>query len=534
MRSFTDTRKEMQEGQVLSSEDEQDMETESDSGMEASYGAFERDLSDKKVHASKVQHRCNRYAPQFIQEGLIPSFFDEHCSNYMTFTDDNPTTYHAIAHCSQILENAGFEYKAESENFGFVSSGGRFYIKRGGQSLVACVVGKNWMPANGIAAIGCHIDALTLKLKPCSVKRNVHGYQLLGVAPYSGALNNLWLDRDLGIGGFVLFRDRLSGKIGSKLVSSGRHAICRIPSLAPHFGVDSASVLNKETNMVPVMGFSTDGAIATEDEKTSPLYGKHSIVLLRYVAKLADIKVSQILLIDMDLYDVQPAARGGISNEFMFAPRIDDRLCAYSAVHALTDYSRQIGFNDDDGFLMVLLANHEEIGSATRTGAKAKLLNSVLERVLVSKKFNTTESLVVFANSIILSADVTHALNPNFVESYLTGHSPLPNKGLVLKMDSNGHVMTDLTGVALMNSIAKKNGLTLQQFQVRNDKPSGGTIGPMLAIDTGARVIDVGLAQLSMHSVRAAAGFKEPGIGVLTFECFFRCWREAFRELDYN
>lgn len=486
------------------------------------------------------------------------SFYEDYCTRYMHFTDTNPTTYHAIDFFARLLAEKQFCAVAERDAFD-ISGGLRFFVTRGGQAMVAVVVGQNWLPEKGIGAVAAHVDALTAKLKPSSLKASVDGFHLLGVAAYSGALNHLWLDRDLGIAGSVLVRDAESGTVSSRLVTSGRHAICRIPSLAPHFGSAAAPLpYNQETKMVPVMGFGGDDAPPSALEKRLPLYGRHSLSLLRYLAQLANCKVEHLCAADLELFDVQPAARGGLQREFMFAPRIDDRLCAFSAVHALVSLS-DIDLAQSDSCHVVFLANNEEIGSATRTGAKGKLLNSVVERLVsarnaaasgsasgipetcgnsnsaYARSLPHTENSVarVFANSVLLSADVTHSLNPNFKEAYLAGHYPLPNTGLTLKKDANGHVMTDLLGVLLMESIASKCGLRIQQFHIRNDMPSGGTIGPMLATDTGARVIDVGLPQLSMHSIRAAAGYKEPGLGIEAFGAFFAHWRLTMDSIDY-
>lgn len=460
-------------------------------------------------------------------------FYEDFCSRYLNFTNTMPTTYHAIDYFSKILEDGHFTYLPEKEPFKFNSSGGLYFTSRDLQSLVALVVGAKWKPQHGFGVVGAHVDALTAKLKPTSLKSPVSGYELLGVAPYSGAMNHLWLDRDLGIAGRVLVKDPATKKIVPKLVSSGLHAICRIPTLAPHFGAAASHTYNKETQMVPVMAFGADEEPATKEELASPLYGKHSLLLLRYVAKLAGTSVSSLVALDLDLFDVQPAVRGGIKNDFMFAPRIDDRLCSFSAIFGLLESSSTLDLANYSGCSIVYLANNEEIGSATRTGAKGKFLNSVVERMASDLDYTQADVKVAFSNSIILSADVTHLLNPNFTSAYLTDHFPLPNIGLTLKKDANGHVMTDLIGTVLMESVAAKNGLKLQQFHIRNGWPSGGTIGPMLAVDTGARVIDVGLAQLSMHSIRAAAGYKEVGLGVKTFKAFFKDWRLELDLIDY-
>lgn len=459
-------------------------------------------------------------------------YYSKVCLLYLEFTNENPTTYHAVSHFGQVLAASRFSRISEKDRFDVVS-GLRFYITRGEQALVAVAVGKNWVPQNGFGIIGAHVDALTAKLKPSSLKDSVDGFHLLGVAAYSGALNHLWLDRDLGIGGCVWVKDSATNQIRSRLVTSGSHAICRIPSLAPHFGGAAAPLpYNQETRMVPVMGFGAVELEATAEDRSSPLFGKHSLTLLRYVAKLARCQVADLVQLDLELFDVQEATRGGLSLEFMFAPRMDDRLCAFSAIYALTSLA-DVDLDTDASCSIVLLANNEEIGSATRTGAKGKLLNSVVERLVLARGYDLTHVHQAFANSIILSADVTHSLNPNFRDAYLEKHYPLPNTGLTLKKDANGHVMTDLVGVVLMETIAAQSGLTLQQFHVRNDMPSGGTIGPMLAMDTGSRVIDVGLPQLSMHSIRATAGFKEPGLGIQTFLAFFRHWRKVLDTIEY-
>ncbi|SGZ51691.1 CIC11C00000000885 [Sungouiella intermedia] len=472
-------------------------------------------------------------APKVKESVTSDAFYADYCSKYLHFTDTNPTTYHAIDYFSRLLESLNYRYLSEKEPMKFNAEGGLYFSSRDQQSLIALIVGGKWEPKNGFGIVGSHVDALTAKLKPTSLKSPVSGYELLGVAPYSGALNHLWLDRDLGIAGRVLIRDATTRSISAKLVSSGLHAICRIPTLAPHFGATAQKPYNKETKMVPVMAFGADDEPATKEELASPLYGKHSLILLRYVANLAGTSVANLVALDLDLYDVQAAVRGGIKNDFMFAPRIDDRLCSYSAIHGLLEFSSTLDLANYSGCSIVYLANNEEIGSATRTGARGKFLNSAIESLITSLGHSQTEVKVAFANSIILSADVTHLLNPNFTSAYLTNHFPLPNIGLTLKKDANGHVMTDLIGIAMMEAVAAKNELTLQQFHIRNDMPSGGTIGPMLAVDTGARVIDVGLAQLSMHSIRAAAGYKEVGIGVETFKAFFKDWRLELDLIDY-
>lgn len=463
-------------------------------------------------------------------------FFERYATEYINFTDKNPTTYHVINYFKGILHEAGFTYFSESDPLEKLAEtakftkGGLFYTIRSDLSLVAFAIGGKWSPELGVGVIGSHVDALTAKLKPNSTKQKIYGYNLLGVANYSGTLNKLWLDRDLGIGGTILVRD--GEKVVRKLVSSSPCPIAKIPSLAEHFGEVAEEPYNKENQMVPIVGYGIDDSDATLEEKQAPLYERHSLSLLRYISEISQVPINDILELDLELFDVQSAVRGGISNEFIFAPRIDDRLCSYSAIIALIKYCKTIkSIEEYQGFNMVYLVDNEEIGSGTRSGAKGKFMISVIDKILALRSSSNKD--VVFANSIILSADVTHALNPNFKDEYLAKHAPLPNKGLALKMDVNQHVATDSTGIYLMNKIAEKNDLSFQQFHIRNGARSGGTIGPIIATEVGARVIDVGLPQLSMHSIRAMCGYKEVGLGIKSFHAFFSDWRSTYNTIEY-
>lgn len=374
---------------------------------------------------------------------------------------------------------------------------------------------------------------MTVKLKPISLKSDKEGYKLLGVAPYSGSLNKLWLDRDLFVGGRVIYKSD-DGRVKSRLVKSD-YPIAKIPSLAEHFIDFEKQRYDKETKMIPIIGYGgEEDDKASPEEAESPLVGKHSIHLLRFISELSSIPVSHLLQLDLELYDGQAATRGGLSSEFIFAPRVDDRLCSFTALYALINISKTVNLSTYDGFQLVNLVDNEEIGSETRTGVNGQFMNAIVDKVISAKGITSPIAArsVSFANSLILSADVTHALNPNFASNYLKNHAPLPNTGLTLKMNSNMKNMTDSTGFDVMTRIANRNDLKLQTFHIKNGEPSGGTIGPMISTHTGSRTIDVGLSQLSMHSIRAMFGYKEVGIGIDTFSAFFKDWQEIYKEYE--
>ena len=182
------------------------------------------------------------------------------------------------------------------------------------------------------------------------------------------------------------------------------------------------------------------------------------------------------------------------------------------------------GVVDDSSILKIVgLFDDEEIGSLLRQGAHGNLLPITIERICQSFAGLYAGADVLaqtYANSFLISADVSHAVNPNYLGSYLQNHSPSLNVGIAIQADPNGHTTTDSVSTALLQRIADKSDSKLQVFQIRNDARSGGTVGPMLSSVMGVRAIDAGMSQLSMHSIRATTGSLDPGLGVKLFKGF--------------
>jgi aminopeptidase I len=292
---------------------------------------------------------------------------------------------------------------------------------------------------------------------------------------------------------------------------------------------------NKETQMVPIIGLDNDSSSSTTDEFANLTLGSPSSFaatqppkLLHTIATALSLSSpSTIINWELELYDTQPAQTGGLDREFIFGGRIDDKVCSWAAIEALLAASSP-GATSPDSSIIQLAAvfDDEEIGSLLRQGARSNFLPSTIERVVesfASSSKGEAANLLAqsHASSFLISADVTHAVNPNFLSAYLSSHSPRLNVGLCIACDSNGHMTTDAISTSVLTRIAEKHGDTLQLFQIRNDLRSGGTIGPALSTMMGVRAVDAGVAQLSMHSVRATIGDKDPGLAVGAFEGFF-------------
>jgi aminopeptidase I len=196
---------------------------------------------------------------------------EKYTKPFTDFMTANPTIFHAVDAVARDLENHGYKKLSERDSWE-LKAGGKYYVARNGSSLIAFAIGDGYAAGNGAAVIAGHIDALTAKLKPIPKLRTKAGFVQLGVAPYAGALNSTWWDRDLGIGGRVLVKE--GSKIVTKLVKLD-WPIARIPTLAPHFGAPSQGPFNQETQMVPIIGLDNSdvGAAKEGDEWKASLLG---------------------------------------------------------------------------------------------------------------------------------------------------------------------------------------------------------------------------------------------------------------------
>ena len=284
---------------------------------------------------------------------------------------------------------------------------------------------------------------------------------------------------------------------------------------------------NKETEAVPVIGL--EGKIPAD-----PVGPPGSFIntqpprLAELIAKeLGVTDYGSILNWDLELFDPQPAQTGGLDREFIFGPRADDKLCSWPALMSLIKSEEREG---DSYIQLVALFDNEEIGSLLRQGAKGNFLPLVVERAVEALTSRAGEAFGpgvlgrTYARSFLASADVTHAGNPNFLGHYLDEHVPRLNVGVALCADPNGHMTTDAVSTAILRRVAERCGAETQAFQIRNDSRSGGTVGPMLSSAMGVKAADLGLPQLSMHSVRATTGSLDPGLGVKFFKGFLEGW----------
>ena len=283
-----------------------------------------------------------------------------------------------------------------------------------------------------------------------SAKPDKAGFVQLGVAQYAGALNQTWWDRDLGIGGRVFVRGR-EGKVEERLVRLG-WPVARIPSIAPHFGIPAEGQANRETRMVPIVGLVSTVQGKGEEgwgELEGTFVATQPKGLVKAIAGEIGVQdLGSIVNWELELFDAQPAQLGGLEKEFIFAGRLDDKLCSYAAMEAL-----MLSETEGSGVVrMVGLFDDEEIGSLTRQGARGNFLPQTVERIveaLADGKGSVDLMAKTCANSFLVSADNAQAVNPNYEDVYLSGHEPLLNVGVAVAADGSARMTTGEFGVAI-------------------------------------------------------------------------------------
>lgn len=414
--------------------------------------------------------------------------------NLLNFIDRSPTPFHAVQEMSNTLSDKGFVELKETDAWELVPNG-KYFITRNDSSLIAFIVGSK--PAFKI--IGAHTDSPNLRLKPnAGYKKS--GYLQLGVEAYGGVLLSTWTDRDLSLAGRVILAGKK--KPVSKLVRF-EQVLLRIPQLAIHLNRDvnkKGLILNEQNHLPPIFSLQKKSA---PDE-----------VLKKMVARELKCKPADIMGLELSLYDIQPGTVAGADGEFIFSGRLDNLASCHSAMHALTESTKK-----DSATRVIAFYDHEEIGSETAQGAGSPFLKDVLERITMSEE--REGFLRALADSFFISADMAHAIHPNYSDKHDGQHMPIINGGPVIKSNANQRYATDAVSSAWFESLCKKAKVPVQKFVVRSDLGCGSTIGPITAANLGIRTVDVGNPMLSMHSIREMAGAKDHELLIRVFKEFF-------------
>ena len=409
----------------------------------------------------------------------------------LKFIKNSPSMFHTIETISKELKAAGFQYLPETRDWE-LKAGGAYYTTRNGSSLIAFKIGEEIKDLH-FQITASHSDSPTYKIKHLPELEGAGGSLRLDVEGYGGMIDSSWFDRPLSVAGRVVVQE--GNQICSRLINFDRELLL-IPNVAIHFNrqINQGYAYNRQVDLCPLFS-------AGELKK-----GAFDAL----VAKELGVKPEQILGKDLYLVNRQDGKLWGAAEEFVSAPKLDDLECAYTSLRGFLEAENKESVN------VYCCFDNEEVGSGTKQGALSTFLSDVLHRISDQERYYQA-----VAASFLVSCDNAHAVHPNHPEKTDAINCCFLNKGIVIKESANQKYTTDAVGRAVFTAICDRAGVPHQTFANRSDSPGGSTLGNLSNTQVSLNAVDIGLAQLAMHSSYETAGSKDVAYGIRALKAFY-------------
>ena len=418
------------------------------------------------------------------------------------FLYDSPSACHGVKATQKILDENGFIEIKEADKWDLQAKG-KYYVIKNDSALIAFEVGTGDIEETGFRLIGAHTDVPGFRIKPNPQMISEGKYVKLNTEVYGGPILHTWFDRPLSIAGKVSLKGESPLKPETRLVNINKPLLI-IPSLAIHMNreVNEGFKINRQVDTLPLLGLIND-KLEKED------------YLMNILAEELQVNKEDILNFELGLYEYEKGMLIGMNEELISSGRFDDLWMVYAGIKALVD-SRE-----NAATKVMICIDNEEIGSLTAEGANSTLLNNILERIALGLGKNREGYYRALANSIMISADLAHAVHPNLGDKHDPTNRPVLEGGPVLKIAASGSYSTDSFNGAVFAGVCEAAGVPFQKFVNRSDVRGGTTIGPVTAANLTIPVIDMGAPVLGMHSIRELASVKDNYYTVKVFTEFF-------------
>lgn len=406
------------------------------------------------------------------------------------YISHSPTAYHAVAHTKSVLEGKGYERVCESKSW-TLEAGKGYYVERNGSSLIAFrIPGGNPM---GFMIAASHADSPCFKIKE-NAELCDKNYTRLSVEKYGGMLCSTWMDRPLSAAGRIVCRTQNGVEI--KLFDTVEPCAV-IPNVAIHMNrqANDGMSYNPAVDMLPLF---------ESVEKDAAFKNK--------IAACAGVDSKDIVATDAFLYNPQKGVEWG---EYVSSPRLDDLQCAFSSLEAF------LGAEETDFVPVFALFDNEEVGSQTKQGAASTLLYDVLSRINLALGGNGESYSRMVANSFMVSCDNAHSVHPNHPEHADKNHTVTMNGGVVIKYNANQKYTSDAVSAGIFKLICERAEVPYQLYCNRADMAGGSTLGNIANTQVSLNTVDIGLAQLAMHSSFETAGAKDTEYMVKALKAFY-------------
>lgn len=418
------------------------------------------------------------------------------------FLYKSPTAHHSVKTIKERLDLNGFTEVKESDKWN-LQKDGKYYVIKNDSALIAFTIGNGDIEEDGFKLIGAHTDSPGFRIKANPEMVSEGTYLKLNTEVYGGPILYTWFDRPLGIAGKVTLKGSSPLKPEIKLVNINKPLLI-IPSLAIHMNrnVNEGLNVNKQKDTLPLLSL-----INEKFEKDG--------YLVKILAEELNVSASDILGFDLGLYEIEKGAVIGLNEEFISAGRLDDMWMVYAGIQALVESK------PNKSTKVMVCMDNEEIGSLTAQGANSALLLNILERITLALGKDREGLHRALANSLMISADLAHAVHPNVEEKHDPTNRPVLGKGPVLKTAASGSYSTDSYNAAIFEGLCNSAEVPYQKFFNRSDVRGGTTIGPITSSLLTIPVMDMGAPLLSMHSIRELAAVKDNEYTIKLFTHFY-------------
>ena len=412
-----------------------------------------------------------------------------------SFIQASPSPFHAVANMKRELDAHGYAQLLEGEEWRLEEEG-KYYVIRNGSALIAFRIPKR--DFSGFQIMASHSDSPSFKIKE-NPEMDVEGhYVKLNVEKYGGMLCAPWFDRPLSVAGRVIVKD------GSRLVTRLGNIdrdLCMIPNLAIHMNreANEGYKYNVQKDMLPLYGGGGSGGMFMED-----------------IARAAGVAQEDMIGSDLFLYNRMEGSIWGAQEEFISIGRLDDLQCAFASLQAFLEA------DGGESIPVHCVYDNEEVGSGTKQGAGSTFLLDTLLRINEGLGRSPGQYRQALASSFMLSADNAHGVHPNYPEKACPTNRPYLNEGIVIKYSANQKYTTDGMAAAVFTQICERAGVPVQKFLNRSDILGGSTLGNISGTQVALNSVDIGLAQLAMHSPYETGGIKDTDYLIAAAKEFFR------------
>ena len=420
----------------------------------------------------------------------------------MALMDASPVNFLAAEYVENQLKNNGFTPLNAADSWPAMKAGDQYFVTKNNTAVFAFRIGTKPVAEAGFKLICAHSDSPGFRIKPHAEMKCEGGMVKLNTEVYGGPILYTWFDRPLSVAGRVLLRSDNPLQPIVRRIRVARPLLI-IPHLAIHFnrGVNEGNPLSKQKDMLPVLG------IINQELEANGL-------LLKVIADELNCKPDDILDFDLSLYDTQAAVLTGMNEEFVSCGRLDDLAMVhaglYAMLHSTTSEMTQV----------LAVFDNEETGSGTKQGAASPVLKNILQRIS-DQQGNNDGFFRAIERSFMISADMAHAIHPNYAEKHDPTNHPVMGGGPVIKINANQKYVTDAESAAVFAEICRKAEVPVQYFVNHSDSAGGSTLGNILTSQMPMRGVDMGNPMWAMHSVRETICVKDQEYVCKAFTQFF-------------